>query len=820
MANSAASSNSSDRDRYEQLVELLREYEHAYYVLAQPLVTDAEYDRLFRELVELETAHPTWVEASSPSQRVGAALPEGTKFERIEHVVPMVSIESLFGAGEARDFAERVQRGLASEAPHWVAEAKWDGVSAALIYENGVLVRGVSRGDGAFGEDVTHNLRAVAGVPLKLRGKSLPALLEVRGEVLMPVATFDATNEQLREQGEQPFANPRNATAGSLKRLDPSIAARRGLRFMAFEWVRNEGGPQVDSHQAAIGQLQDWGFPVSSESTHSADFDEILAFHQDLESRRDRIAFEMDGVVIKVDSFAQRQLLGSRARTPRWACALKFAPREESTELLNIEIQVGRTGRLTPRAHLQPVQLGGTKVQYATLHNAKYIRDLDIRIGDQVIVRRAGDVIPQILGPIKAKRPADAVPYVWPANCEVCESSAVQRGEHLYCVNSACPAQLERKLQHFASRTALRIEGLGEKAVVQLVAAGKLNSLASIYTLKSEDFEGLEGWGDKSVQALLAEIESAKRPSLEKFLLALGMDQIGSEASRELAQAFGSFDALDQCVTMAAPYSQRRSTDGKTRGVDRLLRLVDRLIEHSDSAEAAEVVRKHRTLLADWAEWSEGRGGRGGREGCAGRDELAQAGLTNPVPPVPMPPAPFWPDQDSAREFVQSWRDQFQQQAERISGLVLAEELPPTCPADWLPILAGRALEAVPLMGVLGVQALCEFFLEQKNRALFGKFREAGVVPQVHLAAQTSASSADLSGCSFVLTGTLSRPRPEFAALIQEAGGKVSSSVSAKTTYLVAGEKAGSKLTKAQSLGVQVLDEADLQRLLDGKEIL
>ncbi|MHC4822562.1 MAG: NAD-dependent DNA ligase LigA [Planctomycetota bacterium] len=688
--------------RYRDLQEQLRELEYAYYVLAEPKVSDAEYDRLFLELVGIEKQHPEWVTAESPSQRVGAPLPEGSKFERVAHAVPMISIESLFGEEEIVDFAARVAKGLAVEtelSAEYVCEPKWDGVSASLIYENGVFHRGVSRGDGTEGEDLTRNLRAVRGVPLKLRdgGAGIPRLLEVRGEVMIRVDDFEANNAALLAQGEMPVANPRNAAAGTLKRLDPSVVEKRKLRLMCWEVVRVEG---LDGSEAAEGQpagagvvpfathteameaAKQWGFVTTPYRAMVKDAEGMSAFHADLEARRDAIEFEMDGVVIKVDSLELRRLLGSRARTPRWASAYKFAPREETTRLLAIEIQVGRTGRLTPRAQLEPVGLGGVTVQYATLHNAGYIEGLDIRLGDRVVVRRAGDVIPQIVGPVVSARAGTEKEFVWPEVCPSCGTDAVVRGEYRYCVNLECPAQMQRRVIHLASREALKIEGLGEKAVAQFAEAGLLQRIEDLFDLDYGKVAALDRWGEKSASALREQIEGAKTPELPRFLYGLGIPDIGLETARALSGKYRSLEAL-----MAV----------------------------------------------------------------AGEEEEAATGSLVEVEGV---------GEEVARSFL-------------------------------------------------------SYLQEPKNRQAIAGMLERGLRPQA-MAERESVEREGVTGKIFVLTGSLSRPRPEYKSILEGLGAKVAGSVSKKTDFLVAGEKAGSKLAKAEELSVKVLDEAALVALLEG----
>lgn len=671
-----------ERARIERLIEEIREHDHAYYVLARPRVSDAEYDRLFRELRELEERHPDWITSDSPTQKVGAALPEGSKFARAPHSVPMISIESLFSGVEVEEFYARVLKGLADraeEAPEFVCEPKWDGVSASLLYEDGAFVRGLSRGDGAVGEDMTLNLRAVGGVPLRLRGRA-PRLLEVRGEVILRIADFEEHNRRLIEQGEEPFANPRNSAAGTLKRLDPKFVAERRLRFLAWECVRIEGGQEFARHSVAIEALREWGFPVAVDRALVKDAAGILAFHAHLERRRDELEYEVDGIVAKVDQLALRAILGTRARTPRWACALKFAPREETTRLLDIEVQVGRTGRLTPRAVLEPIALGGVTVQHATLHNARYIRDRDIRIGDRVNVRRAGDVIPQVLGPVKESRNGQEAVFEMPPQCPSCGASTLERGEYRYCPNLDCPAQMQRRVMHLAAREALKIEGLGEKAVEQFAAAGLLRRVEDVFDLDYARIAELDRWGEKSAAGLREQVAAAKEPELAPFLFGLGIPEVGLETARALCQRYLTLEAL---------------------------------------------------------------------QAAAADDEAVER------------------------------------------------------------------LQAVEGVGPEVAKSVHAFFREPRNRDALEAMRARGLRPRPFVAAPVAAQ-VGVAEKTFVLTGTLSRPRPEIAALIIAAGGKVSGSISAKTDYLVAGEDAGSKLKKAEQLGVTVLDEAGLKRLLAG----
>ncbi len=787
----------ADEKRYQELLREIAEHDHAYYVLARPSVPDAEYDRLFRELLALEAAHPEWVGPGSPSQRVGAPLPEGSKFERVEHAVPMVSIESLFSDEEVADFHERVARGLAGGAAEWsyVVEPKWDGVSASLVYEDGLFVRGVSRGDGAVGEDLTGNLRAVGGVPLRLRGDA-PALLEVRGEVMQPLPEFERINRAMVEAGEQPFANPRNATAGTLKRLDPAVVRARGLRLIAWELVRCEGGPGFATHTEAMAAVAEWGFPVTPFRAEVTDPAGMKRFHDELEARRDELDFEMDGVVVKVDRKDLRQQLGSRARTPRWACAYKFAPREEVTRLEEIEVQVGRTGRLTPRARLEPVRLGGTTVQHATLHHAKYIRENDIRLGDWVVVRRAGDVIPQILGPVKERRTGGEREFVWPSTCPACGSQAVTRGEHRSCMNLDCPAQMRRRALHLASRKALRIEGLGEKAVEQFAEAGILTRVEEVFALDYERIEQLDGWGEKSVAELRKQVEEAMRCPLAKFLFALGIPEVGEEGSAAVAEAFGSLDALREACDRAAPAAERRGDAGEAgAGLDALVSF----FQGRWFKKAGEPAEQAREALARRYGSVERLGGKRSLPDCAA------------------PLAAAWPEpavEPPLGGEAGAWLDAF---LAALEALHAGGPGAAACgPLDERPYRAAFELarfESVPFIGKEVAPSLVGFFTRPQNVEAVAAMLAAGV--RVEQAAAPAAGGA-LDGLTFVITGTLSRPRGEIAEEIQAAGGRVAGSVSAKTDYLVAGEKAGSKRKKAEQLGVAVLDEAGLRALLAG----
>lgn len=690
-------------ERAAELRALLHRYGHEYYVLDAPSVPDAEYDRLFRELDALETAHPELRTADTPTQRVGGkTLPE---FAQVRHDVPMLSIrtETDSGPGGAENFDAKVRRdlGLAADAPPlaYVAELKFDGLAISLRYEAGVLVRAATRGDGETGEDVTQNIRTIGQIPLRLAGVAAP-VLEVRGEVYMRRDDFDTLNVRQRERGEKTFVNPRNAAAGAVRQLDPRIAAQRPLSFFAYGLGQVEGWAIPGSHSAMLDALVAMGMPVCTDRAIAEGAAGLVAFHTAIAAKRDSLPFDIDGVVYKVDDRALQAQLGFVSREPRWAVAHKYPAQEMLTTVESIDVQVGRTGAITPVARLAPVFVGGVTVTNATLHNIDRIRQLDIRVGDTVIVRRAGDVIPEVVDVVLERRPvvAEAVdllspprevpkyqPFEMPAACPVCGSHvAREEGEAAYrCTGGlVCSAQRKQALLHFASRRAMDIEGLGDKLVEQLVDVGLVRTPADFYKLGIVKLAELERMAEKSAANLLAGIDKSRHTTLARFIYALGIRNVGETTAKDLARHFGKLDALLDAATL-------------------------------DDQPAA----------------------------------LA-------------------------------------------------------------------ALQAVPDVGPVVAQSIRDFLQESHNREVVEQLRAAGVrwdefEPSENLA------TGPLLGKTLVITGTLpSLSRDEAKALIEAAGGKASGSVSKKTDYLVAGEEAGSKLAKAQELGVPILDEAGLLALL------
>ena len=660
----------------EQLREQLREHAHAYYVLDAPSIPDAEYDRLFNKLQQLESEYPDLITPDSPTQRVGAAPLES--FTQVKHRLPMLSLANVFSEEELVAFDKRVHDRLKSDSIiEYAAEPKLDGLAVSVLYQDGQLVQAATRGDGMTGEDVTHNVKTIQSLPLRLTGKNYPALLEVRGEVYMPRKGFAALNAKARKQGEKTFVNPRNAAAGSLRQLDPRIAAQRPLSIYCYSVGIHENGQLPDTHSEMLKQLALWGLPVCAESKLLDGVAACLDYYRDIQKKRDKLPYDIDGVVYKVNSFALQEVLGFVARAPRWAVAHKFPAQEELTTILAVEFQVGRTGALTPVARLEPVFVGGVTVSNATLHNMDEVERKDIRIGDRVVVRRAGDVIPEVVSTVIAERSGSEKRIRLPKKCPVCQS-AVERIEGeaaARCTGGLyCKAQRSEAIKHFASRKAMDIDGLGEKLVEQLVEADMINTVADIYSLQLDDLAALERMGTKSADNLLIAIDKSKKPTLARFIYALGIREVGEATALNLAEHFSDLDAL----------------------------------------------------------------------AAATLDELQEV-------------------------------------------------------QDVGPIVA---------------QHLVSFFAQKHNREVIAALALVGVVPQVVKQAQGEKSVA-LAGRTFVITGTLSSmSRDEAKNILQQAGAKVTGSVSAKTDYLLAGENAGSKLAKADKLGVKIISEAELADLL------
>jgi DNA ligase (NAD+) len=674
--------------RINQLRDEIRHHEERYYVHSDPEITDDQFDALVRELEALERAHPDLVTADSPTQRVAGRPVEG--FEAAEHMQPMLSLDNAYSEEELRAFHERVRKGaggmLAPDQPvDYVAELKIDGLSIALTYEAGVLVRGVTRGDGVRGEDVTSNVRVIGALPLKLHGG--PAgRVEVRGEIYLPRKSFERVNREREDNDEPPFANPRNAAAGTMRTLDPALVKRRGLSAFVYQ-VLFTGAREHERHSETLELLRSWRLPVEPHWRTCRGIEELVAFCREWQDGRQVLDFDTDGVVVKVDDLALRERLGSTAKFPRWAVAFKFPAQQATTILRKIEVNVGRTGAVTPYAVLEPVRLGGSTISLATLHNEQEVARRDLRDGDTVIIEKGGDVIPKVVKAIESKRPADSRPWVMPTRCPFCDSELHKPEDEVVwrCPNTSCPAKIRRGLEHFASRRAMNIEGLGESLVDQLITIGLVNDFSDLYRLDRDSLANLtsvsirEGrelrrrLGEKSAAKLLEQIERSRSNDFWRLIFGVGIRHVGERGAQALARAYGDLDAL----------------------------------------LAASV----------------------------------------------------------------------------------------------------ESLERVPDIGGVVARSVREFLDEPSNRDLLLRLRDLGVNTVAR--AEPASGAQPLAGRSLVLTGTLSSmSREEATQAIERLGGKVVGSVSRKTSYLVVGADAGSKLERARELGVPVLTEEQFRALI------
>ncbi len=656
--------------RMQKLRAQLLYHAKRYYVDDDPEISDFEYDRMYAELLRMENEHPEYFDAASPTQRVGGKPLE--KFEKVTHTVQMNSLSDVFSFDELRDFTTRVE--ALETAPRYSVEPKIDGLSVSLRYENGLFVQGATRGDGFVGEDVTQNLRTVLSLPMQLPE---PLNLTVRAEVYMPRRVFERLNRKREELGQALLANPRNAAAGSLRQLDPKVAAERSLDLFVFNFQEGAlytDGHEPTSHTETLNRLQSLGFPVLEHFVTARDADEVIAHIEKLGRLRDSLAYDIDGVVVKIDDLLSRRRLGEGTNTPKWAVAYKFPPEQKQTKLLDVTVAVGRTGVLTPTAVLSPVRLAGTTVSRATLHNLEFIRERDIRIGDVVTVQKAGDIIPEVVRSHTELRSADAREFEMPAVCPSCGEPVfydADEGAATRCTNSRCPAQLARGIEHFASKDAMNIDGLGPQIVDALLKNDLIADAADLYTLTVEEIAGMERMGEKSAQNLIDAIERSKSAGLERLTYALGIRNVGEVAAAALAARYGSLQALQRATA----------------------------------------------------------------------EELCQ----------------------------------------------------------------------IEDFGEITAACVVNFFSHPQNVELCERLTQAGLLTE-----STAKPVGDLfAGLTFVLTGTLpTLTRDEAAAMIKAAGGKVSGSVSAKTSFVVAGEAAGSKLTKAQALGVRVIDEDTLRAMI------
>ena len=564
--------------RLQELRQKIDELSYQYYTLDKPTVTDYEYDMMYRELENIEKAHPQWVTPDSPTQRVGSKISGG--FAKYTHDRPMLSLGDVFSDDELREFDQRVRSDLGGEALSYVVELKIDGLAVNLIYEHGQFIRGVTRGDGRVGEDITNNVRTIRTIPLRIPSTS--PHIEIRGEVYMPVASFMQLNAQRRDDELEPFANPRNAAAGSLRQLDPRITAQRKLAFFAYALGGAEDNT-ITSQEELLADLQKFHFQVNQEYRTFTNIDDVITFIHSWDDRRDSLPYATDGMVVKVNSFAQQHRLGNTVKIPRWAIAYKFPPEQAKTKVLGISVSLGRTGVLTPAADLKPVRLAGTTVKRATLHNEDFIKEKDIRIGDTVIIQKAGEIIPEVVRPVLADRTGKEQVFVMPKTCPSCGGPVVRvEGEAATrCINPDCPAVIGEKIAHFVSRDAMNIDGLGDAIVQQLLDHHLIHDVGDIYGLRREDLLGLEGFGEKSADNLLKAIETSKSAGLARVLFALGIRFVGAKAGRILAESFGSMEAI-----MAA------STEELTALDDIGPRIADSIVAYFAVPAHGDLIRK------------------------------------------------------------------------------------------------------------------------------------------------------------------------------------------------------------------------------------
>lgn len=546
MNNKQSSGSQSALEELTRLKEQLYHHNYRYYVLDEPEVPDSEYDRLMRQLQALEADYPELVTPDSPSQRVGAQPLES--FQQVTHEVPMLSLDNAFNADELRDFNRRLTTRLKDEQDiEYACEPKLDGIAVSLLYRDGVLVRGATRGDGTTGEDITSNVRTIPSIPLRLMGQGYPAVLEVRGEIYMPKAGFEKLNRIARDKGEKPFVNPRNAAAGTLRQLDPRITAQRPLEMCAYSVGLVEGGTLPQRHSEVLYQLNEWGLRINAEMAVVPSIEGCVSYYERVGQKREALPYDIDGIVFKVNTLALQRELGFVAKAPRWAIAYKFPAQEELTQVLDVEFQVGRTGTITPVARLEPVFVGGVTVSNATLHNRDEIERLGVQVKDTVIIRRAGDVIPQVVSVVLSRRPEDVRPIEFPESCPVCQSpvESVEGEVAVRCTGGlVCEAQRKEAIKHFASRKAMDIDGLGDKLVEQLVDEKLITSIADLYKLERDPVAALERMAEKSADNLLQALENSKSTTLPRFLFALGIREVGEATARNLAQHFGNLDAI------------------------------------------------------------------------------------------------------------------------------------------------------------------------------------------------------------------------------------------------------------------------------------
>lgn len=772
---------STPATQIQALREQLNQHAYRYYVLDDPSVTDAEYDRLYRDLEALEAEHPELITPDSPTQRVGAKPDTG--FAEVTHEVPMLSLSNRFSAEDVAAFYRQAQEGLGEDSQLRIsAEPKLDGLAVSILYEQGLLARAATRGDGATGEDITLNVRTIQNVPLRLLGEGWPARLEVRGEIYMPRVGFEALNERAREQGEKVFVNPRNAAAGSLRQLDPAITAKRPLEFCCYgTGIVSDDLP--DSYYETLQLIKSWGIRISDQLRACDGLEAAQHYIEQLGQKRDSLPYDIDGVVLKIDSREQQSDLGFRARDPRWATAYKFPAQEEITQLLDVDFQVGRTGAVTPVARLEPVFVGGVTVSNATLHNMDEIARLGARKGDWVMIRRAGDVIPQVVKVVTERRTGSEQIVAVPEHCPVCGSDIertqlvkrgkgseqVSEGSIYRCVGRlACSAQLKQALIHFVSRKAMDIDGLGEKAIEQLVDRGLVSSPADLFALTKEQVLELEGYADLSASNLLTAIDDSRQVALERFVYALGIPEVGEETARTLATQLGSLQRIrsalpallvtlpDIGMEVAHEIANFMQDEHNSTVLDNLLAVGIEL------QQSGEIANKLKASIS-----------------------FEQLLVSAQIPAVAATGA--------------------KQLATYFGSL------------DALLAANAETLMAVPKLSSKGRQGLLERLQQAQWVEEQRAFEQQLLAFGMHWSSPPPEQSSDapLEGQTWVLTGTLeTMGRNDAKKLLLGLGAKVSGSVSAKTDQVVAGPGAGSKLTKAEQLGVPVMDEAAFLQFL------
>ncbi|MGD0077707.1 MAG: NAD-dependent DNA ligase LigA [Sedimentisphaerales bacterium] len=738
------------RKRIEQLRAEIRRHDYLYYVLNQPEITDQQYDKLFAELKSLEEQHPELITPDSPTQRVSERPLEG--FAQVRHAIPMLSIDNTYSPEELRAFDERVAKGLESRDYDYVVELKIDGLAISLRYEKGTLMLGATRGDGSKGDDVTHNIRTIKAIPLRLTG-DVPDVLEVRGEVYMPTKSFVELNKLKEKQGEPLFANPRNAAAGSLKLLDSRVTAQRNLSFFAYA-TGEISEPLAKDHYETLQAFKKLGLPVNPHIKKAKNIDEVIEICNSWDKRRDQLDFQIDGMVVKLNNLEQRDILGSSSRSPRWCISYKFAAEQAETVVESIDVQVGKGGTLTPVANLTPVLLAGTTVKRASLHNFDQINRLDVREGDTVIIKKAGEIIPQVVEVKKERRPKGAKPFEPPTKCPNCggEVKKDAEGVFLRCINPHCLGQLKERVRYFAGRGQMDIENLGEALIEQLVDAGLVKNFADIYKLTKDDLIGLERMADKSAQNVIDSIEASKTRPLWRLVAGLGIRHIGGQTAQDLVEHFCSIDALRNTTLEELKKALTVADDPKCPIT---------IYEYMNNLENKEALRNKINKNKNNPLWMFIK-------------ELGIKGIA----------------EKKAQKIAEKFNsiDDFLSTSLDLANLKKRFKPDPTIP-----------------------QSIYDYFHNEQNLLVIQQLLDAGVKPS----SPQKKSSDILAGKTIVVTGSLKNfTRSQIEQFIKDNGGKVSSSVSKNTSFVVAGEDAGSKLDKARQLQVKVIDENEFLQLI------